>query len=177
MRNTILAVRGLMAAAAATIVGAGRSFWGRPRPTRRPPSRRTRRRASSSSAPARPAGLVGVRQPLRERRLHQLRAGRPRRQPEARRVSRAEGHLVRRPGELVGQDRRQAGQDHRHRDKIGKRTHVHEELDDAGNHVVSDGWHRRLENDLMLRYAGKTVGLTCGPAFSYRLEVTKTPTV
>ena len=61
--------------------------------------------------------------------------------------------------------------------RIGKRTHVHEELDDAGNHVVSDGWHRRLENDLVLTYAGKTVELTCDPAFFYRLEVTKTPSV
>ncbi len=60
--------------------------------------------------------------------------------------------------------------------KIGKRSPVHEELDDAGNHIVSDGWHRRLENDLVLTYAGKTVGLTCDPAFFYRLEVTKTPT-
>ena len=61
--------------------------------------------------------------------------------------------------------------------KTGRRTHVHEEIDDAGNHVVSDGWHRRLENDLVLTYAGKTVDLTCDPAFFYKLEVTKTPVV
>ena len=60
--------------------------------------------------------------------------------------------------------------------KVGKRTRVHEELDDAGNHIVSDGWHRRLKHDLTLRYAGRSVDLTCDPAFSYRLEVTKTPT-
>ena len=59
--------------------------------------------------------------------------------------------------------------------KVGKRTHVHEELDDAGNHVVSDGWHRQLAHDLTLRYAGTTVDLTCSPAFFYKLEVTKTP--
>ena len=61
--------------------------------------------------------------------------------------------------------------------KTGKRTPVHEEIDDAGNLVVSDGWHRRLENDLVLAYAGKTVELTCDPAFFYKLEVTKTPVV
>jgi len=61
--------------------------------------------------------------------------------------------------------------------KTGRRTHVHEEIEDAGNHVVSDGWHRRLENDLVLSYAGKTVELTCAPAFFYKLEVTKTPIV
>jgi len=58
---------------------------------------------------------------------------------------------------------------------VGRRKKVHEELDDAGYHVVSDGWHRRLANDVRLRYAGTTVPLTCAPAFRYRLQVTKTP--
>ena len=59
----------------------------------------------------------------------------------------------------------------------GKRTPVHEEIDDAGYYVVSDGWHRRLDHDLSLTYAGRTVELTCAPAFLYRLEVTKTPII
>ena len=59
--------------------------------------------------------------------------------------------------------------------KTGGRTPVHEELDDAGHHIVSDGWHRRLATDVTLRYAGTTVPLTCAPAFFYKLEVTKTP--
>lgn len=59
--------------------------------------------------------------------------------------------------------------------KVGRKTHVHEELDDAGYHVTSDGTHRRLENDLVLTYQGVTVPLTCDPAFAYALTVTKTP--
>ena len=59
--------------------------------------------------------------------------------------------------------------------KAGGRKHVHEETDDAGAHIVSDGFHRRLANDLSLRYAGTTVRLTCAPAFFYKLDVTRTP--
>jgi hypothetical protein len=58
--------------------------------------------------------------------------------------------------------------------RVGKRKHVHEEIDDAGNHVVSDGFHRRLSNDLVLTYRGSTIQLDCDPAFAYRLKVTKT---
>ena len=60
--------------------------------------------------------------------------------------------------------------------KYGKRSPVREEIDDAGQHIVSDGWHRQLENDLTLTYAGTAVALTCAPEFFYKLEVTKTPT-
>ena len=59
--------------------------------------------------------------------------------------------------------------------KVGKRSAVHEEIDDAGYRVVSDGWHRQLEHDLTLTYGGTAVDLTCAPAFFYKLEVTKTP--
>lgn len=58
--------------------------------------------------------------------------------------------------------------------KIGKRLPVHEEIDDAGQHIVSDGYHRRLRNDLTLTYRGTEVPLTCAPAFYYNLDVTKT---
>jgi len=57
---------------------------------------------------------------------------------------------------------------------VGRRTHVDEEIDDAGQHVVSDGLHRRLATDLVLRYDGTTVPLSCAPAFAYKLDVTRT---
>jgi hypothetical protein len=59
--------------------------------------------------------------------------------------------------------------------RVGKRKHVHEEIEDAGNTVVSDGFHRRLRNDLVLKYRGTTVPLHCAPAFYYDLQVTTTP--
>jgi len=61
--------------------------------------------------------------------------------------------------------------------RVGKKEHVHEELDDAGYHVTSDGTHRRIVTDLELRYDGAVVPLTCDPAFAYALKVTKTPIV
>jgi hypothetical protein len=61
-----------------------------------------------------------------------------------------------------------------HRVPVSKRTPVHEVMDDAGQHIVVDGFHRRLVNDLVLRYDGTRVPLTCAPAFAYRLTVTKT---
>ncbi len=61
--------------------------------------------------------------------------------------------------------------------RVGKKKHVHEEIEDAGNLVVSDGFHRRLKNDLVLSYRGTQVPLDCAPAFYYSLEVTTTPVV
>ena len=61
-----------------------------------------------------------------------------------------------------------------HRVPVAQRTPVHEDMDDAGQHIVVDGFHRRLVNDLVLRYDGTRVPLTCAPAFAYRLTVTKT---
>jgi hypothetical protein len=58
--------------------------------------------------------------------------------------------------------------------KAGPATKVHEEYDDAGQLVVADGIHKQLRNDLVLRYDGSTVPLTCDPAFFYKLDVTKT---
>ena len=58
--------------------------------------------------------------------------------------------------------------------KVGPPTRVHEEYDDASQHIVADGTHRRLRNDLVLRYDGTTVPLTCDPAFFFKLDVTKT---
>lgn len=61
--------------------------------------------------------------------------------------------------------------------KVGKKKPVHEEIDDAGYHVVSDGTHRRLSNDLAFEYDGMATRLQCDPAFAYDLKVTKTPIV
>ncbi|GEP32352.1 hypothetical protein NSZ01_01200 [Nocardioides szechwanensis] len=60
--------------------------------------------------------------------------------------------------------------------RVGPKKHVHEEYDDAGQHIVADGFHRRLAYDLVLRYDGITVPLECAPAFYYSLNVTKTDT-
>ncbi|WP_244928154.1 hypothetical protein [Nocardioides sp. W7] len=57
--------------------------------------------------------------------------------------------------------------------RVGPRIAVHEELDDAGQHVVSDGFHRRLRNDLVLRYRRQQTPLTCETAFFYDLTVTR----
>jgi hypothetical protein len=61
--------------------------------------------------------------------------------------------------------------------KVGRKKPVHEELDDAGYRIVSDGTHRRLRNDLVFEYDGLATRLTCDPAFAYDLQVTKTPIV
>jgi len=61
--------------------------------------------------------------------------------------------------------------------KARKKKHVHEELDDAGYHIVTDGTHRRLKNNLAFEYDGMATRLTCGPAFAFDLKVTKTPIV
>ena len=47
--------------------------------------------------------------------------------------------------------------------------------DDAGYLITVDGTHRRLANDLVLRYDGAVVPLTCDEAFAYDLQVTKEP--
>lgn len=56
---------------------------------------------------------------------------------------------------------------------VGPKTPVHEEHDDAGQHITVDGTHRRLANDLTLTWKGTTVPLDCDNAFVYDLQVTK----
>lgn len=58
--------------------------------------------------------------------------------------------------------------------RYGTKKHVHQEYDDAGQHIVADGFHRRLGYELALHYDGTTVPLRCAPAFYYSLNVTKT---
>ncbi len=60
--------------------------------------------------------------------------------------------------------------------RVGKRVAVHEEHDDAGQHIVVDGFHRALRTDLTLQWKGRTVALDCDEAFFYDLDVTKTDT-
>ena len=60
---------------------------------------------------------------------------------------------------------------------VGKKTAVHEEHDDAGQHITVDGTHRRIVSDLTMSWKKRTVPLTCDDAFAYDLQVTKEPTV
>jgi hypothetical protein len=55
----------------------------------------------------------------------------------------------------------------------GKRIPIHEEYDDAGQHVTVDGFHRKLAKDLTLTWRHRTGQLTCANAFYYDLQVTK----
>ena len=59
--------------------------------------------------------------------------------------------------------------------RVGDPIPVREELDDAGQHVTSTGFHRSLDTGLRLTWRKQTVPLTCGTAFAYRLTVTKEP--
>lgn len=59
--------------------------------------------------------------------------------------------------------------------KVGAKTPVHDSFDDAGYAIEIDGTHKRLQTNLVLKYAGTTVPLTCADAFVYDLTVTKTP--
>lgn len=57
--------------------------------------------------------------------------------------------------------------------RIGPKRAVHDEFDDNGQHIVADGFHRRLRTDLELRYGARTTPLTCDTAFFYDLTVTR----
>lgn len=59
---------------------------------------------------------------------------------------------------------------------VGRKVAVHEEHDDAGQHIIIDGTHRRLANDLTLTWKGTTVPLGCDNAFAYDLRVSKEST-
>jgi hypothetical protein len=60
---------------------------------------------------------------------------------------------------------------------VGKRTAVHEEHDDAGEHITVDGTHRRLVADLALTWKTTTAPLDCSDSFVYDLQVTRESTV
>ena len=61
--------------------------------------------------------------------------------------------------------------------RYGKRIAVHESFDDAGEHIVVDGFHRKLRNDLTFTWRGRTVPLDCDTAFAYDLQVSRESTV
>lgn len=58
--------------------------------------------------------------------------------------------------------------------RVGPRVPVHEEHDDAGQHIVADGYHKALRTDLSMRWMNRTVPLDCQNAFFFKLDVTKT---
>ncbi len=60
-----------------------------------------------------------------------------------------------------------------HASRYGKRKPIHEEYDDAGQHITVDGFHKKLATDLTLTRRHRTVQLTCDNAFHYDLQVTK----
>lgn len=61
--------------------------------------------------------------------------------------------------------------------RVGDRLPVHDEYDDAGQHITATGFHRSLDTDLRLTWRGRSVPLDCDTAFAYRLSVTKESTV
>lgn len=62
-----------------------------------------------------------------------------------------------------------------HASRKVRRTPIHEEYDDAGQHITVDGYHRKLAKDLTITWRKRTVQLTCDNAFFYDLQVTKEP--
>ena len=59
--------------------------------------------------------------------------------------------------------------------RFGPRIPVSESFDDGPYLVKNRGFHRQLRTDLVVKYAGKVVPLTCDPAFYYNLEVKRIP--
>ena len=59
--------------------------------------------------------------------------------------------------------------------RYGARIPVSESFDDGGYLVQTRGFQRRLRTDLVAKYDGKVVPLTCDTAFAYNLETKKTP--
>lgn len=59
----------------------------------------------------------------------------------------------------------------------GEPVEVHEEREDAGQHIVVDGIHKPLDSDLVLTWKKRNADLVCDNAFRYYLTVTKTPIV
>ncbi len=59
----------------------------------------------------------------------------------------------------------------------GEPVEVHEEREDAGQHIVVDGIHKPLDADLVLTWRKRNADLDCDNAFRYDLTVTTTPIV
>lgn len=90
-------------------------------------------------------------------------------------ISQPDGRLVRRgelqqEGTLGGRKVVLAGTVVRDGDPV----EVHDEFDDAGQHVVVDGVHKPLAADLVLTWRKRNAVLDCSNAFRFDLTVTKT---
>jgi aryl-phospho-beta-D-glucosidase BglC (GH1 family) len=59
--------------------------------------------------------------------------------------------------------------------RYGARIAVSESFDDGDMTVTTRGYQRNLRTDLVAKYDGKVVPLTCDTAFYYNLEVKRTP--
>jgi uncharacterized Zn-binding protein involved in type VI secretion len=59
--------------------------------------------------------------------------------------------------------------------RVGARIPVSESFDDGDMRIDSRGFQRKLRTDLVAKYDGKIVSLTCDTAFYYNLEVKRTP--
>jgi hypothetical protein len=59
--------------------------------------------------------------------------------------------------------------------RYGARIAVSESFDDGDWTVSSRGFQRKLRTDLVAKYDGKVIPLTCDTAFYYNLEVKRTP--
>jgi hypothetical protein len=59
--------------------------------------------------------------------------------------------------------------------RYGARIAVSESFDDGDMTVSTRGYQRLLRTDLVAKYDGKVVPLTCDTAFYYNLEVKRTP--
>jgi hypothetical protein len=59
--------------------------------------------------------------------------------------------------------------------RYGARIAVSESFDDGDMTVQSRGYQRKLRTDLVAKYDGKVIPLTCDTAFYYNLEVKRTP--
>lgn len=88
--------------------------------------------------------------------------------PEGRMVRRGE---IQQEGRMDGRLIVLAGQVTRD----GEPVEVHEEREDAGQHIVVDGIHKPLDADLVLTWKKRNAALDCDNAFRYDLTVTKTP--
>ena len=60
-------------------------------------------------------------------------------------------------------------------ERFGSRIPVSESFDDGPYLVKTRGFQRQLRTDLVVKYDGQVVPLTCDPAFFYDLEVKRIP--
>ncbi|MGW0661025.1 hypothetical protein [Streptodolium elevatio] len=59
--------------------------------------------------------------------------------------------------------------------RTGRPERVHEEIEDAGQLIVTDGLNQRLRTDVSVSLLGRDVPLSCGTAFAFDLLVRAYP--